>query len=87
MQGALFAFLTALYAALIWGAREGASGALNGRVSWRVRSVVPPFLLLLCLPSGCDSARFNSLRLNVTALVAELDARPMATAAGPPIWW
>jgi hypothetical protein len=74
-MGAIFVLVAAVYATLIWSARDGSTGVANSRAWLRVRSALPPLLLLLCLPSGCQSGRFDSLRLNVTALVAELDAR------------
>ena len=59
--GIAFTLLSLLLAVLLWRSRAGREPLSP---AWlRLRSAIPPLLLVACLPSGCGNERFDTLRL------------------------
>lgn len=58
--GIAFTLLSLLFAAILWRGRDAGS---DGRGWLILRSLLPPALLLACLPGGCANERFDTLRL------------------------
>ncbi|MDB5667482.1 MAG: hypothetical protein JWL74_432 [Alphaproteobacteria bacterium] len=59
--GIAFTLLSLLLALLLWRSRAGREPLSP---AWlRLRSAIPPLLLVACIPSGCVNERFDTLRL------------------------
>ncbi|MFN3726688.1 MAG: hypothetical protein ACK4SZ_10320 [Allosphingosinicella sp.] len=59
--GIAFTLLSLLLAVLLWRSRAGREPLSP---AWlRLRSAIPPLLLVACIPSGCVNERFDTLRL------------------------
>ena len=62
--GLTFTLLSLLLAWLLWQSRGAGDGErLEPLWRLRLRSLIPPLLLIACLPSGCANERFDTLRL------------------------
>lgn len=79
--GIAFTLLSLLLAVLLWRSRAGREPLSP---AWlRLRSAIPPLLLVACIPSGCVNERFDTLRLYAEGMaVTELSmqggrAQPM----------
>jgi hypothetical protein len=87
--GLAFTLLSLLFAWLLWQGRgrEGDAAGNGGEPRWRLRlrSAIPPLLLIISLPSGCANERFDSLRLFARSMsvtqVQMQGGRPQAIAA------
>jgi hypothetical protein len=82
--GIAFAGLSLVFAWLLWAGR-GAGAEPVWRL--RLRSAIPPLLLIACLPSGCGNERFDALRLyargmSVTETGMQGGRRPATAAPG-----
>lgn len=66
--GLAFTALCLLLAWLLWRGRDDGGAGLDSRTWLRLRSLLPPLLLLAVLPSGCANERFDSLRLYVSGM-------------------
>lgn len=81
--GIAFTLLSLLLAVLLWRSRAGREPLSP---AWlRLRSAIPPLLLVACIPSGCVNERFDTLRLFAEGMaVTQLSmqggrAQPMPT--------
>ena len=64
--GIAFTLLSFLFAVLLWRSRAGRD---QMPPNWlRLRSAIPPLLLVACLPSGCGNERFDTLRLHANGM-------------------
>ena len=83
--GIAFILLSLLFAWLVWRGRESDwGGDVEPLFRLRLRSLIPPLLLVACLPSGCASERFDSLRLFATGMaVTEVELQGGRRAAAP----
>lgn len=83
--GVSFTLLSLAFAWLLWRSRRDAGGESDSTGWLRVRSAIPPALLIACLPSGCSNERFDTLRLTAQAMivteVAQQGGRRAATPA------
>lgn len=82
--GIAFTLLSLALAWLLWSGRGLGEVEPDSRLRLRLRSLVPPLLLAACLPSGCASERFDTLRLYANGMevteVAQRGGRSTAPA-------
>ncbi|HEY0116533.1 MAG TPA: hypothetical protein VGB54_12520, partial [Allosphingosinicella sp.] len=86
--GLAFTLLSLLFAWALWRGRGSDwGGDVEPRIWVRLRSAIPPLLLVACLPSGCGNERFDTLRLyadgmSVTEVQVQGGRRPAIAVPG-----